>query len=190
MTIAKAMAAIAAKIHGREAGVAGIGTVFVLMALVAGGATFGYAASHQNALAALRFNAVAEQALDNAGRAVMPQGAVYVQDTTGDGVIDGGDAISLDIAVAPGGTPVGLATLAAFITTSDSRLAVHPAFATITGDDDGVLQNGEIVEMTFAPPAQMGPSERFTIELIPAGGATSDISVTMPAAIDGLMTLR
>ena len=66
--------AIAAKIHGREVGVVGIGTVFLLMALVAGGATFGYAASHQNALAALRFNAVAEQALDNTGRAVIAPG--------------------------------------------------------------------------------------------------------------------
>ena len=174
---------------GDEVGIVGLGTVFLLMAVVAGGATFGYAASHQNELAALRFEAVAQSALDNTGRALVSQGPVYVQDANGDGAIDSNDAISLEVTVAPGSPSIDASAIAVSLTTDAARYAITPTMTWTTGASDGQIKSGDTVELTFSPSAPVMPSERFAIVLMPTGGATTTVDVMMPGAIDGLMPL-
>jgi hypothetical protein len=189
VTIAGCAAGLAAKIHAGQAGVGGIGTVFLLMALVAAGATFGYAATRQDALAALRFSAAADDALDRTGHVLVVSGPMHAQDVNGDGLIDSSDALTVDVIVAPGSTDVDLAATAVFFVTGEGRYPVAPTIDRVHGDGDSQLEPGELVELRVAPPAALAAGESFTVELTPADGPPIAASGTLPPVIDPLMTL-
>lgn len=173
------------RIHSAQEGIASIGAIFILMAVAAAGAMFGYAATHENALAALRLEAAAQDALDRTSHIVMVTGPVYVQDANGDGVIDQADSISFDVAVAPGAIDADLSTMSATLVTDSGRTTVAASY-----DGDPLLERGETVTLTIAPPALLAPGQAFSVELSPADGPTTAVTATMPAAISGLMTLR
>jgi archaellin len=163
--------------------------MFILIAVLAGGTMFGYTATHQGSLAALQLEAVANDAIDSTSHVLMVSSPVYAQDVNADGAIDDADTVAVDVRVAPGASDVALASTSVFLTTSAGRFAVGPTISSITGNGDSLLESGEVVELTFAPPAQLQAGEELSIEMTPSDGPTVMVTATMPPVIDGLMTL-
>ena len=159
-----------------EHGFATIGSLFMLLAVVAGGSMFGYAATHQGTIATSQLDAVAVDAVERADDVVITTGPVYVQDVNGDGAIDAADSVTMGVSAAPGTPAVDLEKTSAILTTPDGRypIALNPTPAG---------------EMTFAPPTTLAPNEQFTIELTLNGGPKTSVTNTIPSVIDGVMTL-
>lgn len=169
----------ARRLHTGQRGAANIGAMLLLVAVLAGGSMFGYAATHQGSLAALKLQATADAAIKGTGRVAILSGPLYVQDSNGDGAIGPGDQVTVAAMAAPGATDVDLGTASVHFVTATARYEVTGAF----------LGDGATRDLIFSPPAQLLPGEAFSVELTPEGGPTSTFAATMPPSIDPLMTL-
>jgi hypothetical protein len=114
------------------------------------------------------------------------------------------DAIQVPVAYSGSGRPVSLdpdsseRLLVSYRDGSTSNPSVPYTTRQLAGDGDGLLEPGELFLLTVrasdltsvAGPPALGPSARWTIELVSPVGGTVDVTRTLPFVLQPVMALH
>ena len=196
-------------LHKREEGITGLETAIILIAFVIVASVFAFVVLSTGLFSAERGKETVFAGLEKARGNLEVRGAVTASDDDGDGDVDGAvgstDNIKFNVGLAAGGAAMLVDPAATTNTVSinyidaDARVADTTWTVTeIQGDADDLLENGELMEITVAPPADCGgavpcalaTNEIFTLEVVPPTGGTLLINRTMPPQIDLVMDLH
>jgi flagellin FlaB len=186
-------------LHRREEGITGLETAIILIAFVIVASVFAFVVLSTGLFSAERGKETVFAGLEKARGNLEVRGALTVIDTDASGTITTADDIVFNLANAAGGFPVlvdpAATTNSVVINYIDAQARVADATYTVNeiqGDGDDLLENGELFEVTVAPPgtSTLVSNEIFTLEVVPPSGGTLLIERTMPPEIDTVMDLH
>jgi flagellin FlaB len=187
------------RIFNREDGITGLETAIILIAFVIVASVFAFVVLSTGLFSAERGKETVFAGLEKARGNLEVRGALTVADTNTDGTIDDNDEIVFNVALAAGGFPISLdpaaytnTVVVNWIDAQDRIADTSYTVNWILGDDDSLLEAGELAEITVNPPAgsTLDVNEIFTLEVVPPSGGTNLINRTMPPAIDDVMDLH
>jgi len=187
------------KLFNREDGITGLETAIILIAFVIVASVFAFVVLSTGLFSAERGKETVFAGLEKARGNLEVRGALTVADINTDGAIDSSDEIVFNVALAAGGFPISLdpaaytnTVVVNWIDAQDRVADTSYTVNWILGDDDTLLETGELAEITVSPPAgsTLVVNEIFTLEVVPPSGGTNLINRTMPPAIDDVMDLH
>lgn len=173
-----------AGLHREERGVAvaQVGLLFAAPLFVA--SALGAAVIKAGNFSSARLDQAVHSAIRDTSSGIQQQGPAYAR-SNGTTIRH----VAIDIGTTAGGTPVNVdPTASAEPTTvrfiSPSRVEQRIPYVThwITGDDDPLLEPGEIAEVEVDVSKLTQPGEPFTLEIRPAHGLYATVYVTPAAA--------
>ncbi len=186
-------------LHKREEGITGLETAIILIAFVIVASVFAFVVLSTGLFSAERGKETVFAGLEKARGNMEVRGALTVTDVDSNGTIDSADDIVLNLALAAGGSPINLDpaayTNSVVVNYIDAQARVPDTTYSVTwilSDNDTMLENGELAQITVNPPvgSTMAPNEIFTLEVVPPQGGTMLINRTMPPVIDKVMDLH
>jgi flagellin FlaB len=186
-------------VHDREDGITGLETAIILIAFVIVASVFAFVVLSTGLFSAERGKDTVFAGLEKARANLELRGAVTITDANASGTITNADAIVFNLATAAGGSPVlvdpAATTNSVVINYIDEQGRVADATYTVTeiqGDGDNLLENGELFQISVAPPgaSTLVANETFTLEIVPPQGGTLLVERTMPPEIDTVMDLH
>jgi flagellin FlaB len=173
----------------RESGMSGVETAIVFVAFVTVSAVFAFAAMRTSIFTSEHgSSAIADGFGATRGGVQLSNG---IRATTSNGRIV---ALQLDVALGPGGDPVVLdpntTERRTVISYTDAGAQVRDLAYTavpVFGDGDFLLEDGELIQvnidLTQDPAIDVGPNDRFALEVLPDSGARMVIQRTAPASL-------
>lgn len=193
------------KVLRGERGITGLETAIILIAFVIVASVFAFVTLSTGLFSAERSKETIFAGLAKAQSNLELHGSVVLTgaqdtETPPDGQVDQGN-LTFQLALAAGGSPISLdpsannSRVVMNYTDSDGRVEDVPyTAADIVGDGDQMLEPGELFTITIALSAadglELGPNERFTIEVVAPSGGFMLIARTMPPAIDPVVDLH
>ena len=193
------------KVLRGERGITGLETAIILIAFVIVASVFAFVTLSTGLFSAERSKETIFAGLAKAQSNLELHGSVVLTgaqdtETPPDGQVDQGN-LTFQLALAAGGSPISLdpsannSRVVMNYTDSDGRVEDVPyTAADIVGDGDQMLEPGELFTITIALSAadglELGPNERFTIEVVAPSGGSMLIARTMPPAIDPVVDLH
>ena len=193
------------KLARGQRGITGLETAIILIAFVIVASVFAFVTLSTGLFSAERSKETIFAGLAKAQSNLELHGSVVLTgaqdtETPPDGQVDQGN-LTFQLALAAGGSPISLdpsannSRVVMNYTDSDGRVEDVPyTAADIVGDGDQMLEPGELFTITIALSAadglELGPNERFTIEVVAPSGGFMLIARTMPPAIDPVVDLH
>ena len=181
-------------LHKNEKGITGLETAIILIAFVIVASVFAFVVLSTGLFSAEKGKEAVFAGLEKASGNLEVRGAVTAQSTLG--VVD---SVTFNVALAAAGSPTLIDETATTNTLALNYIDAEARVANtgwvpleILGDNDDLLERGELFEITVAVPAlsTLDANEIFTIEVIPPSGGTLLINRTMPPQIDLVMDLH
>lgn len=193
--MAKPIPRLACRAAREEKGITGLETAIILIAFVVVATVFAFVVLTTGIFSSERGKETVYAGLQKAKGTLEMRGGVLATSAAPPTV----DSIILNLATTAAGDPIPLDPTA---TTNRTVIAYRDAtvierdlpytvFWTV-GDGDNLLENGELAEVTVAPPAgaTLGPNTRFTLEIQSPVGAVIDITRDLPTSITAVMQLH
>jgi flagellin FlaB len=185
------------RLQGKEDGITGLETAIILIAFVIVASVFAFVVISTGLFSAERGKETVFAGLEKARGNLEVRGALTVEDSNIDGVIDSNDVIIFNLANAAGGFPVSVdpnaytnAVVINYIAQQSRQADLTFIVVEVLGDGDTLLEVGELFQVEVNPPANVATNEIFTLEVIPPTGGTLLIERRMPPEIDPVMNLK
>lgn len=173
----------------QERGMSGVETAIVFIAFVTVSAVFAFAAMRTSIFTSEHGSSAITDGFGATRGGVQISNGIRAT-TSGGRIV----ALQLDVALGPGGEPIVVDPAASerrtVISYSDAGAQVRDLDYTavpVFGDSDLLLEDGELIQLTIDltqdPAIDLGPNERFSLELLPDTGARMVVQRTAPASL-------
>jgi len=169
------------RLHRGEKGITGLETAIILIAFVTVAAVLAYSVLSAGIFSSERGQEAVYRGLEQAQASMQVAGNVYA---TGNVTAEN---VSFQIASVLAGEDVDLGKV--IVNYQDDNVIAMNISTLVTGLT-GVLRPNEVAEITVNVSGySLGVYDKFTLELIPATGASIQIQRTLPGTIDAVMNL-
>lgn len=178
----------ASKLHKNENGQAALETAIILIAFVVVASVFAFAILSAGSASTERGEQAIYSGLQGVQSSMEIKGAVIAE-----GASDAVTNIVFTVSPVAGGDAVNMADIVVGYRdeTQFENNVTGVAYEDIVGDDDDLLEDGELVEFTVPLGGfTLGANTAFSLEVKPPTGGVLQINRTTPAAISAVMELR
>jgi flagellin FlaB len=180
------------QLHNEESGQTALETAIILIAFVVVASVFAFTILSAGSSSTEKGEEAIYAGLEGVQSSMSTKGAIIaLEDDTTTGQVG---KVVFTVSLVAGGDPVDL-TKVVIGYRDENEMFNDVTFekSTISGTEDDILRDGELVEITVTIPALTNPLKEnmeFTLEVKPETGAVLNISRTTPAAVSPIMELR
>lgn len=186
------------KFNKNESGQAALEAAIILIAFVVVASVFAFAILSAGSASTEKGEQAIYSGLENVQASMQLKGAVIANKNDSAETVD---SVDFTVALVSGGVPVNLdpdadneTTVIAYRDSSINENAVTYTATAVVGDEDTLLEDGELFEISVTVPTAsshtLGVNSAFTLEVKPPTGGVLQINRTTPAALEAVTELR